>query len=150
MFHSLARMRMINSCNSLIKCVNRWIENNKEKRFILFTGDEKVGINYNIPMFNSKSKTDQIIRDFQEGKINQLCLIKKGSAGVTYPNLDTIVITAINSNGELLEQQIGRSLLLDTDCANIHVFISDESFQQKWLNSALQGINKEKITYIKL
>ena len=150
MFHALNRMRFINSCPSLIKSVNNWIEKNKEKRFLLFTGDENVGKNYNLPMFNSKSEDDKLLKDFQKGKINQLCLIKKGSSGVTYPNLDTVLVTAINSNGENLFQALGRSLLDDTEHSYIHIFVSTQQFQQKWLNSSLEGIPKEKIQWINI
>lgn len=145
MFHSLSRMRFINSTNSLIKNVNKWIKDNPEERFILFTGDEKIGKNYNIPMFNSKSVDNSVLMKFQSGEINQLCLIRKGSAGITYPNLQNILITAINSNGENLEQMIGRALLDDTEKANIHIFVSNESFQLNWLNSALSKIKKNRI-----
>ncbi len=148
MFAALARMRFINSCDSLISSVKAWINKNKDERFLLFVGDEKIGINYNIPMFNSKSKNNDVLIQFQKKEINQLCLIKKGSAGITYPNLQHILITAINSNGENLEQQIGRSLLQDTKNAEIHIFVSDQSFQLKWLNSALSNISKKRITYL--
>ena len=149
MFNSLNRMRFINSCSSLINCVNNWIKNNPNERFLLFTGDENVGKKYNLPMYNSKSKTNEILVDFQNEKINQLCLIRKGSSGITYPNLKIILLTAINSNGENLEQQIGRSLLNDANNAIIHIFISSEEFQLKWLKSALENINKNKIKWIK-
>ena len=148
MFASLERMRFINSCNSLIEKVNRWISENKNERFILFSSDEKTGLRYNLPMFNSKSKDDSVLKDFQSGKINQLCLLKKASAGVTFPNLQNILITAINSNGENLEQMIGRSLLDDTDHSHIHIFVSTEDFQNKWLTKSLELINKNKIKYV--
>ena len=148
MFASLERMRFINSCNSLIEKVNKWISENKNERFILFSSDEKTGLRYNLPMFNSKSKDDSILKDFQSGKINQLCLLKKASAGVTFPNLQNILITAINSNGENLEQMIGRSLLDDTDHSHIHIFVSTEEFQNKWLNKSLELIPKNKIKYL--
>ena len=148
MFASLERMRFINSCNSLIEKVNEWISHNKNERFILFSSDEKTGLRYNLPMFNSKSKDDSVLKDFQSGKINQLCLLKKASAGVTFPNLQNILITAINSNGENLEQMIGRSLLDDTDHSHIHIFVSTEDFQIKWLNKSLELINKNKIKYV--
>lgn len=148
MFHALARMRFINSCGSLIKCVNSWIKDNPGERFILFSGDEKIGMQYNIPMFNSKSKSDDNLMDFLNGIINQLCLIRKGSAGVTYPNLKTILVTAINSNGENLEQMIGRGLLDDTDQTDIHIFVSTEEFQQKWLRSALNNVPGSRIKYV--
>lgn len=148
-FHALNRMRFINSCDSLIDCVKNWIKNNPNERFLLFTGDENIGKKYNLPMYNSKSKNNDLLIDFQNEKINQLCLIRKGGTGITYKNLQTILLTAINSNGENLEQQIGRSLLDDTDDATIHIFVSSEQFQLKWLNSALQNINTEKIKYEK-
>lgn len=148
MFASLERMRFINSCNSLIEKVNKWISGNKDERFILFSSDEKTGLKYNLPMFNSKSKDDSVLKDFQSGKINQLCLLKKASAGVTFPNLQNILVTAINSNGENLEQMIGRSLLDDTDHSHIHIFVSTEDFQNKWLNKSLELIPKNKIKYV--
>ena len=149
MFASLERMRFINSCQSLIDAVNKWIAKNEDKRFILFSSDEKTGLRYNLPMFNSKSKDDTILKQFQQGEINQLCLLKKASAGVTFPNLENILVTAINSNGENLEQMIGRSLLKDCDnSSNIHIFVSSETFQLKWLSNSLQNIDKSKIVYL--
>lgn len=149
MIASLSRMRFINSNKSLVLSVMRWIRMNPAKRFLMFTDNEKVGKLFSIPMFNSKSKDNEVLVKFQEGKINQLCLIKKGSAGVTYPNLDNILITAINSNGENLEQMLGRSLLTDTEHSDIHIFVTKHEFQQKWLKSALSKIPKEKIILVK-
>lgn len=148
MWAALERMRFINSSNSLIISVNNWIKENKNERFLLFSSDEKTGEMYNLPMFNSKSKDDSILKDFQNETINQLCLIKKASAGITFPYLQNILITAINSNGEFLEQMIGRSLLDDTEHSNIHIFVSNEAFQLKWLEKSLISISKNKVIYL--
>jgi superfamily II DNA or RNA helicase len=148
MLASLARMRFINSNESLLFAVNKWIKENKDKRFILFTENEAFGKLFHLPMFNSKSKDNSVLQAFIEGRINQLCLIKKGSAGVTYPNLDNILITSINSNGENLEQMLGRSLLLDTTHSDIHIFTTDKTFQLNWLESALSNINVDKIHWV--
>ena len=148
MMIALFRMKMINSCQSLIRVVKKWIEDNPDKRFILFTGDEKVGLNYNIPMFNSKSKNNDILKDFQEYRSNSLCLIKKGGTGVTYEGLDTILITDINSNSETLEQRCGRSLLFEEGKeSTVHIFCSTENFQMNWLNKSLESINPNRINY---
>jgi superfamily II DNA or RNA helicase len=148
MFAAIQRMAFINSTHSLVNIVNKWIIDNEEKRFLLFAGSEKMGLNFSLPMYNSKSKSTTILDSFIAGDTNQLCLIKKGSAGITYPNLDTVVITAINSNGENLEQMVGRALLTDTENAEVHIFVSDQSFQVNWLNTALCRVNKEKISYL--
>ena len=148
MMAALFRMKMINSCQSLIRNVQQWIKDNPDKRFILFTGDEKVGMNYNIPMFNSKSKNNDVLKDFQEYRSNSLCLIKKGGTGVTYEGLDTILITDINSNSETLEQRCGRSLLFEEGKESVvHIFCSTEPFQLKWLESSLKSINPDRISY---
>lgn len=149
MWAALNRMHFINNCDSLVNRVNSWIENNKDKRFILFTGSENVGKRYNLPMWNSKSKDDSILKAFQNQKINQLCLIKKGKQGVTFPMLQHILITNIDSNAENLEQAIGRALLDDTEDATIHIFVSSEQFQLKWLNKALENIDEKRITWLK-
>lgn len=145
MLASLARMRFINSNSSLAEAINKWLAENEDERFLMFTENETFGKRFRLPMYNSKSSDDSVLKDFQLGKINQLCLIKKGSAGITYPNLKNILITSINSNGETLEQMVGRSLLTDTEHANIHVFVSDKEFQSKWLESALYNIKEERI-----
>lgn len=148
MMAALFRMKMINSCQSLIRVVENWIEDNPNKRFILFTGDEKVGMNYNIPMFNSKSKNNDVLKDFQEYRSNSLCLIKKGGTGVTYEGLDTILITDINSNSETLEQRCGRSLLFEEGKeSTVHIFCSTEQFQLNWLENSLKSINPNRISY---
>lgn len=148
MFAALFRMKMINSCQSLVRNVKKWIEDNPDKRFILFTGDEKVGMNYNIPMFNSKSKDNSVLKNFQDYKSNKLCLIKKGGTGVTYEGLDTILITDINSNSETLEQRCGRSLLFEEGKESvIHIFCSTEQFQLNWLEKSLKSINPDRINY---
>ena len=148
MMAALFRMKMINSCQSLIRVVKKWIEDNPDKRFILFTGDEKVGLNYNIPMFNSKSKNNDVLKDFQEYRSNSLCLIKKGGTGVTYEGLDTILITDINSNSETLEQRCGRSLLFEEGKeSTVHIFCSLEEFQLRWLENSLKSINPNRISY---
>jgi superfamily II DNA or RNA helicase len=148
MYHSLARMRFINTNYSLTQKVKNWIVKNSNERFILFVSDEKTGKRYGIPMFNSKSKDCSNLENFKNGKIDRLCLIKKASAGVTFPKLQTILITAINSNGETLEQMIGRSLLTDTEKSNIHIFVSNQQFQLKWLEKALSNIDPSHIKWV--
>jgi superfamily II DNA or RNA helicase len=103
-------------------------------------------------MWNSKSKDDNVLQNFQNQKINQLCLIKKGKQGITYPMLQHILITNIDSNGENLFQALGRGLLLDFEdkVTNIYIFVSNESFQLNWLNKSLEGIDKNKIVWEKV
>ena len=148
-FAALGRMRFINSCGTLIENVKRWQQVNKDKRYLLMCADSTVCSMFDIPTFNSKSKTDKNLVDFQNQKINQLALVRKSTTGITYQNLDTVVITNIDSNSENLLQKLSRSLLLDCPSkeANIHVFISTELYQLKWFEKATSGIPDEKIIF---
>lgn len=146
---AISRMRFINSNDSLREAIIKWIRENPNERFIVFVENGAFGKKLNLPMFNSKSKDDSVLVNFQEEKINRLCLIKKGSAGVTYPKLDNILITAINSNGETLEQMIGRSLLKDTEHSNIHIFTTNNKFQLNWLENALSNISESRVIWVK-
>jgi len=148
MLASLSRMRFINTNDSLKEEIQKWIAENPEARFLMFTENERFGKKFRLPMFNSKSKDDSVLKQFQEEKINQLCLIRKGSSGITYPNLSNILITSINSNGENLEQMLGRSLLKDTEHSDIHIFVTDKQFQLNWLESALHNVSEDKIVWI--
>lgn len=148
-FAALNRMRFINSCTSLVNRVQNWQISNKNRRYLLMCADSEVSKKFSIPTFNSKSKDDKNLLDFQTGKINQLALVRKSTTGITYPNLDTVVITNIDSNSENLLQKLSRSLLLDCPSkeAEIHLFVSSELFQMKWLTKATKDIPSHKIIF---
>jgi superfamily II DNA or RNA helicase len=149
-FAALNRMRFINSCDSLVKTVNTWQEKNKKTRYLLMCADSNISKKFNIPTYNSLSKTDENILKFKKGEINQLALVRKSTTGITYNNLNVVVITNIDSNSENLLQKLSRSLLLEGDQekeAEIHIFVSSEQFQLKWLTKAYQPIPKEKIIW---
>lgn len=145
---AIARMRFINSNDSLKSYINNWIVANSRERFLMFVENEKFGKKFGVWMYNSKSKDDEVLQKFLKGDINRLCLIKKGSAGVTYPNLNNILITAVNSNGENLEQMLGRSLLKDTPKAAVHIFTTVHPFQLNWIRKALENIPEDKIIWL--
>lgn len=148
-FAALSRMRFINTCQTLVDNVNKWQDVNKDKRYLLMCADSNVSKKFNIPFFNSKSKDDKNLSNFIEGKIDKLALVRKSTTGLTYPNLDTVVITNIDSNSENLLQKLSRSLLLDCENkeANIHVFISTELYQNKWFEKATADVPESKIIF---
>lgn len=147
-FARINRMQWINKCNSLKENTLKLINELKDKRFLLYGADTNFVDSLGIPTFHNKNKLNNNLELFKNETINQLGLVQFASQGVTFKNLDTIIITNINSNSENLFQKLARSLLLDSDnISKIYIITSDEEFQIKWLMSALADVPNNKIKY---
>lgn len=147
-FPALNRMRFINKLPSLKRNTQILMSHLKDKRYLLYGADTDFVDGLGIPTHHSKNIKEDNLKKFQDGEINQLGLVQLASQGVTFKNLDTVVITNINSNSENLFQKLGRTLLQEeSKVSKIYILCTDESFQKKWLLAALADIPKEKITY---
>lgn len=70
---------------------------------------------------------------------------------ITYTPLNRIVINYFDSNEENLIQKLMRALTFDYDTPNkkaiITIITTNEPTELKWLNKALNKINKERIIW---
>lgn len=147
-FPALNRMRFINKLPSLKRNTQILMHHLKDKRYLLYGADTDFVDGLGIPTHHSKNMKEDNLRKFQDGEINQLGLVQLASQGVTFKNLDTVVITNINSNSENLFQKLGRTLLQEgSKVSQIYILCTDQPFQKKWLDAALTDIPREKITY---
>lgn len=147
-FPALNRMRFINKCPSLRKTTRILMQHLKDKRYLLYGADTEFIDELGIATHHSKNIKQNNLAKFQEGEINHLGLVQLASQGVTFKNLDTVVITNINSNSENLFQKLGRTLLQEeSKVSQIYIICSTQTFQKKWLEASLADIPKEKITY---
>lgn len=147
-FPALNRMRFINKLSSLKRNTQILMHHLKDKRYLLYGADTDFVDGLGIPTHHSKNIKEDNLKKFQDGEINQLGLVQLASQGVTFKNLDTVIITNINSNSENLFQKLGRTLLLDSSkVSQIYILCTSESFQKKWLDASLKDVPREKITY---
>lgn len=147
-FPALNRMRFINKCPSLTKNTQILMHHLKGKRYLLYGADTDFVDGLGIPTHHSKNIAEDNLKKFQDGEINQLGLVQLASQGVTFKNLDTVVITNINSNSENLFQKLGRTLLQEgSKVSQIYILCTNLPFQKKWLSAALEDIPDEKIKY---
>jgi len=147
-FPALNRMRFINKLPSLKRNTQILMHHLKDKRYLLYGADTDFVDGLGIPTHHSKNMKEENLKKFQDGEINQLGLVQLASQGVTFKNLDTVIITNINSNSENLFQKLGRTLLLEASkVSQIYILCTDEPFQKKWLLAALRDIPTEKITF---
>lgn len=147
-FPALNRMRFINKCPSLKTTTKILMQHLKDKRYLLYGADTDFVDGLGIATHHSKNIKKDNLAKFQDEEINQLGLVQLASQGVTFKNLDTVIITNINSNSENLFQKLGRTLLQEgSKVSQIYIVCSTQAFQKKWLTAALADIPEEKITY---
>lgn len=146
-FLALARNRV--SQNSVAKqtYVKKLIHDLKDKRVLVFNGLVKMAESLGIASYHTKSKSDKSLQDFHSKKINALALVNTGKAGITYKDLDVVILNGFTHNAEELSQIIARAQLLDFHGkkAIIHIICLREEAEMKKLNKALQMVNPQKI-----
>lgn len=146
-FLALARNRI--SQNSVAKqtYVKKLLSNLKDKRVLVFNGLVKTAESLGIASYHTKSKSDKALLDFHSKKINALALVNTGKAGITYKDLDCVILNGFTHNAEELSQIIARAQLLDFHGkkAIIHILCLREDAEMKKLNKALQMVNPQKI-----
>jgi superfamily II DNA or RNA helicase len=135
----------LNKCDSKIRVAKKLLKKYDNKRYLIFAHNDE--ISKKISKFRFSSKTDNTYFDkFQNEEISHLCLLNKGSTGITYKNLDGCICTTINSSNVSMIQRIGRTLLFDEHkVANIIFLISKDTIQEKWLDKALADLDQSKI-----
>lgn len=88
---------------------------------------------------------------FIDEEINHLSCVNLGGTGITYPNLDTILFDGIQGSEIKAIQKCLRACNLEEDenkIAKIIIVISDLTVEDKWLLTALQSFDKQKIKII--
>jgi superfamily II DNA or RNA helicase len=99
---------------------------------------------------HSKKKDSSDLEAFKKGEIFRLSAVEQLSEGITVPNLKHIIIMHSYGNEKRSSQKIGRALRLTVnELAKVHVLMYKDTIDEKWVESALEGFNQEKIIYVK-
>ncbi len=88
------------------------------------------------------------LRLFKEGKIDKLSCVLQLSEGVNIPNLKQGIIMHAYGNERKSAQRIGRLLRLNPDeKAVVHILCYMNTVDEKWVKSALEGLDNSKIEW---
>ena len=86
---------------------------------------------------------------FKDGTITKMSCVLQLNEGVTIPELKAGIILHAYGNERKSNQRIGRLLRLNpNDCSTIHILCYVDTIDEKWVESALQDLDSEKIEYI--
>lgn len=154
MFLRLSRMRIVQRSLAKLNKTKQILQQNQDKRILVFCGITDIADNLGIPSYHSKSSEKEIFQKFASGEGNHLAVVKLGNSGVTYKPLDTIIINYFDSNSENLTQKINRAMSMEYNNpekrANIYIITSNEEVELNWLRKALEFFDKTKIQTISL
>ena len=148
-FILLHRNRVLQASHSKKLKTIQLLKANKDKRVIVFTGLKKISEGLGVPFYHSTSEDEGVFDSFKEGKINQIAVVNIGRAGVTFPNLDVIIINSFTGNEETTEQIIARALNKETKdkVAYVHIICSTEEAEVKKLKKTLSSFSEENILW---
>lgn len=151
-FLRLQRMRLIQNSIAKKNKTKELLKQFSNERVLTFCGVTKIADELGIPSFHSKSTEKQIFKDFVEGNINQLSVVRIGNSGVTYPNLNKVIINYFDSNGQNMAQKINRCMGMEYNNPNkkaqIWLISTTESVEQRWLSRALEFFDPSKVKYL--
>lgn len=148
---ALARNRLSLSSIAKVEYVKSLLKGPlKGKRIVVFTGLTEVADKLGIPSYHNKSKSDFSYHAFINKHINHLALANMGKMGVTYPDLDGVILLNFTYNAEESSQILNRAIKLDYHgkIADLHVICLNEAPEIKKIEESLSMLDKSKIKYV--
>jgi hypothetical protein len=124
----------------------------QKERVLVFCGIIKMADSLGIPSYHSKSSEKNIFKDFVEGRIPQLAVVKIGNTGITYVPLNRVIINYTDSNPQNLTQKLNRCMSMEYDNpdkkALITIVSTNEDVELHWIKKGLAFFDKSKIKYL--
>ena len=147
---ALARNRLSQSSIGKMNYLRKLLAYLGDKRVLIFTGLANVADEIGCASYHSKSKDDSGYTGFQEGKHNHLALAAMGKMGVTYTNLDSVILLNFTYNAEESSQILNRAIKLDYKgkVADLHILCLNEKPELKKIKESLSMLDQSKITYL--
>jgi superfamily II DNA or RNA helicase len=144
-------MRLIHNSISKLTATKKLLDKLKDERVLVFCANNKIAKELGCKIHTSENYDQESFEEFvaNNSQINHLAVCKIGNTGVSFRNLNNIVISAFDSNSENLTQRICRSLILDEPgkISNIYIVTSNEEVELKWLKKSLEFFDPKKIKY---
>jgi len=147
---ALTRNRLSQSSIGKMNHLKKLLKKLEDKRVIIFTGLANVADSIGVPSYHSKSKDDSAYTGFQEGKHNHLALAAMGKMGVTYKDLDSVILLNFTYNAEESSQILNRAIKLDYNgkVADLHILCLNVLPELKKIKESVSMLDQSKIKYV--
>ena len=150
MFLALARNRLSLTSLGKMNHVKKLLSELSDKRVLVFTGQTESADNLGIPSYHSKSKDESAYLGFQNKQHNHLALAAMGKVGVTYKDLDSVILLNFTYNAEESSQILNRAIKLDYQgkVADLHIICLKEPAEIKKIKESLSMLDQTKIKFV--
>lgn len=147
---ALARNRLSLSSIGKIEYTKKLLKKLEDKRTLVYCGLNETAKSLGICYYNSESAEDSVFMNFLEGRVNHLALSQMGKTGVTFPNLDSVILLNYSYNAAESSQILNRAIKLDYKgkIADLHVICLNEPPELKKVKESLSMLDQSKIKYI--
>lgn len=147
---ALARNRLSLSSIGKMSYVKDMLSKMKHKRIVVFTGLAAVADGLGIPSYHSKSPNDFSFKAFQNKHINHIALAAMGKVGVSFVDLDCVILLNFVYSQEENAQILNRCIKLDyTDkIADMHIICLNEEPELKKIKQGLSMLDVNKVKYV--
>lgn len=145
----LSRNRLSTASLGKMNHLKQLLAKLKDKRIIVFAGLTEVADRIGIPTYHNKSENDENFQKFQRQEINHLGLAAMGKMGVSFSNLDGVILLNATHNAEETAQMLMRSIKLDYagKIADVHVIALNEEAERVKIKKSLSMLDSKKIKY---
>ncbi len=140
--------KSVNAFKSKVEYAKKIIENNPDKRILIFSVDNAHAKLISDNIYSSKTNTIHFTL-FREKKINHLVLVNKGSVGTNYDDIDIVIHLAPNKSNTSVIQKLARSLKKKNINSVVKMYIPYSSNRQlDWIKKAIENMDQNKIKYL--
>jgi superfamily II DNA or RNA helicase len=150
-FAILGRMQLIYKFKSKTAVIKYLLDKviPQDDRTLIFCGSIAQADEVCEERYHSKSGS-VAYNKFKEEKINRLSCVKAINEGHNFPGMDSGIIGQLNSKEKDLVQRIGRLVRFRPGHeAHIYILASEDTQDEKWLESALENLDKDKVNKVK-
>jgi superfamily II DNA or RNA helicase len=145
---SVQRMKAMQTFPSKDDYAKRLLNQSKHK-CLLFANTQNQAdklCKYSYHSNNVNSEDNMLL--FKNGQITKMSCVLQLNEGANIPNLKEGIIMHAYGNNRKSAQRIGRLLRLNpNDTANIHILCYKDTVDLKWVKSALEDLDQNKISW---
>ena len=147
---ALSRNRLSLTSLGKMNHVKKLLSELSDKRVLIFTGQTAAADNLGVPSYHSKSKDESAYLGFQNKQHNHLALAAMGKVGVTYKDLDSVILLNFTYNAEESSQILNRAIKLDYHgkVADLHIICLNEPAEIKKIKESLSMLDQTKIKFV--
>lgn len=123
--------------------------NKIDEKLIIFANTQEQADKFGVASYHSNNPdSEENLQKFKRGDIMDLACVLQLNEGVNIPNLKEGIIMHAYGNERKSSQRIGRLLRLNPkDKSRIHILCYEDTVDESWVKSALEGFDQSKIKY---